>query len=90
MDIDPDLIAQLKGALKGLFPMGLLVITAFVLLIAWDKRCPHCKRWRAMRRTGREERGRWYDKTAVEWKCKYCGHTKTKSENKWWQGGDGA
>jgi hypothetical protein len=86
MDIDPDLIAQLKDAIKGLFPMGLLVIPAFVLFIAWDKRCPQCKRWWALRWTGRVDRGRWYESKKAELKCKHCGHSKTQMVDKWWQG----
>ena len=53
-------------------PWAVVIVVSVLLIVgvtafAW-KRCPECKRRRALQRTGSSKDGR------DEWKCKYCGH----------------
>jgi len=82
------IIMVIYGLVQEKYLYLVIAIAPFALwMTASKRRCPHCKRWRALRRTGRVDRGRWYhDTKTVELKCRHCGHTQTEEVNKWWGG----
>ena len=58
------------------------IIVAGVLMETIKGRCPKCKRYRAMRRTGKDRDMRWWSPNYSEERlCRYCGHRKWTSES---------
>ncbi len=57
-----------------------IIIIIGVLGFIFGNRCPECKRYRALRRTGakRREGGFFLGTRYEEWLCEHCGHREWK------------
>ncbi len=73
---------------SGIITIGLIVIGVIFALI-FRGRCPKCKRYRVVKRTGakRREGNRIFGTTFYEHRCKQCTHTYWAEDSN--NGGDG-
>jgi hypothetical protein len=54
--------------------IGMLAVVVFLLIALFNGKCSACGRTRAMKKTGKTERGTgWCAPTKDEWQCIYCG-----------------
>ena len=57
----------------AIFPILIIIIVAYSV---FSERCPECKRYFALNRTGKErdQKGWFFGVTYDEWRCKHCKH----------------
>ena len=78
--LDPFWEAAVGTAIAALF---VSISGSAFYAISFGLRCPKCKKWRALRDTGRYGRQKdrfFYTVDTLEYKCAYCGFKKWKKE----------
>ena len=57
-----------------------IIATEIAITLVFSGQCPKCKRFHAMKRTGREEEKEFFENDLYEVQCKYCGHPEWEEE----------
>lgn len=60
----------------------LIVVGAFAILKLFETRCPECRHFLALRKTGAQKKA--IDAVTTRWKqfkCDHCGHEKWRANN---------
>ncbi len=61
--------------------IAIIIATEIAITLVFSGQCPKCKRFHAMKRTGREEEKEFFENDLYEVQCKYCGHRKWEKES---------
>jgi len=61
--------------------IAIFIATQIAITLVFSGQCPKCKRFHAMKRTGRKEKKGFSENDNYEVECKYCGHRVWEEES---------